>query len=71
SLRALSAMAYAVLVAASTRLLGADFADAHAVGSLSLPTRDGEQQMETRRVTIDERPALRAYRAQHARADRV
>ena len=37
SLRELSAMAYAVLVAAQTRFLGADFADAHACGSIILP----------------------------------
>lgn len=62
SLRDLSAMAYAVLVAASTRLLGSDFADAHAVGSLSLPPIGGESQMESRRVPIEERPPLAAYR---------
>lgn len=62
SLRELSAMAYAVLVAASTRLLGADFADAHAVGSLALPPRPGEAHMESRHVPIEERPPLREYR---------
>ena len=61
-LRELSAMAYAVLVAASTRLLGEEFADAHACGSLSLPPLPGERQMETRRVPIEERPPLRRYR---------
>ncbi len=70
-LRDLSAMSYAVLVAASTRLLGADFADANAVGSLSLPPLHGEQQMESRRVPIEERPALRAYREQRAAAERA
>ena len=39
SLRDLSAMAYAVLVAAQTRFLGAEFADRHACGSISLPPR--------------------------------
>ncbi len=65
-LRDLSAMAYAVLVAASTRLLGSDFADAHAVGSLSLPPLDGDTQMESRRVPIEERPPLAAYRERRA-----
>ena len=41
-LRELSAMAYAVLVAAQRRFLGADFADAHACGSISLPAIDGD-----------------------------
>jgi glucosyl-3-phosphoglycerate synthase len=58
SLRDLSAMAYAVLVAAQTRFLGADFADAHACGSISLPNIDGSGQMESRRVTVEERPPL-------------
>jgi glucosyl-3-phosphoglycerate synthase len=67
-LRDLSAMAYAVLVAASTRLLGSDFADANAAGSLSLPPLQGQEQIESRRVPIEERPALRAYRAERDRA---
>jgi glucosyl-3-phosphoglycerate synthase len=58
SLRELSAMAYAVLVAAQTRFLGSDFADAHAGGSISLPALDGAGAMETRRVTVEERPPL-------------
>jgi glucosyl-3-phosphoglycerate synthase len=58
SLRELSAMAYAVLVAAETRFLGSDFADAHACGSISLPALDGAGAMETRRVTVEERPPL-------------
>jgi glucosyl-3-phosphoglycerate synthase len=62
SLRELSAMAYAVLVAAESRLLGADFADAHARESISLPSVDGEQAMESRRVTVEERPALSSMR---------
>ncbi len=63
SLRDLSAMAYAVLVAASSRLLGEDFADAHAVGSLSLPPLPGASAMESRRVPIEERPPLAVYRS--------
>lgn len=58
SLRELSAMAYAVLVAAQSRFLGADFADANACGSISLPAADGIGAMESRRVTVEERPAL-------------
>jgi glucosyl-3-phosphoglycerate synthase len=61
SLRELSAMSYAVLVAAQSRFLGADFADAHAGGSIALPT--GETgAMESRRVTVEERPALAQLR---------
>jgi hypothetical protein len=60
SLRDLSAMAYAVLVAAQTRFLGADFADQFACGSIALPPAedDGAGAMESRRVTVDERPPL-------------
>jgi glucosyl-3-phosphoglycerate synthase len=63
SLRDLSAMAYAVLVAAQTRFLGPDFADASACGSISLPPAGeveggGAGPMESRRVTVDERPPL-------------
>lgn len=68
-LRDLSAMAYAVLVAASTRLLGSAFADANAAGSLSLPPLQGQEQIESRRVPIEERPALRDYRAERDRAE--
>jgi glucosyl-3-phosphoglycerate synthase len=57
-LRELSAMAYAVLVAAQTRFLGADFADAHACGSISLPAIEARDAMETRAVTVEERPPL-------------
>lgn len=63
SLRDLSAMAYAVLVAAQSRFLGADFTDAHACGSILLPGLDGEHMMESRRVTVEERPALSELRA--------
>jgi hypothetical protein len=62
SLRELSAMAYAVLVAAQSRFLGVDFADATACGSISLPAGDGGGAMESRRVTVDERPALARLR---------
>ncbi|HLH14492.1 MAG TPA: hypothetical protein VKV16_06855, partial [Solirubrobacteraceae bacterium] len=55
-LRELSAMAYAVLVAAQTRFLGAGFADAHVCGSLSLPDASGREGMRTRAVTVEERP---------------
>jgi glucosyl-3-phosphoglycerate synthase len=58
SLRELSAMAYAVLIAAQTRFLGSDFADAHACGSIALPALDGEDVMEIRRVAVEERPPL-------------
>ena len=61
SLRELSAMAYAVLVAAQSRFLGADFADAHAGGSIALPAGEAGA-MESRRVTVEERPALARLR---------
>jgi glycosyltransferase involved in cell wall biosynthesis len=60
SLRELSAMAYAVLVAAQTRFLGSEFADTHACGSISLPALGGAGTMESRAVTVEERPALAA-----------
>jgi glucosyl-3-phosphoglycerate synthase len=63
SLRELSAMAYAVLVAAQTRFLGPEFADAHAGGSISLPLADAGHAMESRRVTVEERPALAEIQA--------
>ncbi len=58
-LRELSAMAYAVLVAASTRLHGARFTDANATGSIALPSQDLNAPMEMRSVPIEERPPLR------------
>jgi glucosyl-3-phosphoglycerate synthase len=58
SLRELSAMAYAVLVAASNRFLGSQFAEAHASGSIALPPQGLGEPMEMRRVPIEERPAL-------------
>jgi glucosyl-3-phosphoglycerate synthase len=57
-LRDLSAMAYAVLVAAQTRFLGRDFADANAAGSIALPPLPGERTMESRGVVLEERPPL-------------
>ncbi len=58
-LRDLSAMAYAVLVAAQTRFLGQGFADTHACGSIILPpSRSAPEQMENRPVTVEERPPL-------------
>jgi glucosyl-3-phosphoglycerate synthase len=61
-LRDLSAMAYAVLVAAQTRFLGRDFADANAGGSIFLPPLPGERAVESRRVVLDERPSLASAR---------
>jgi glucosyl-3-phosphoglycerate synthase len=58
SLRELSAMAYAVLLAASTRFLGPEFTDAHASGSIALPPQSLDAPMEMRRVPIKERPPL-------------
>lgn len=55
-LRELSAMAYAVLAAASRRFLGSEFADAHVSGTLALPPRDLNAPMEMRRVPTGERP---------------
>jgi glucosyl-3-phosphoglycerate synthase len=57
-LRELSAMAYAVLIAAQTRFLGSDFADKHACGSILLPAAGVDAAMESRAVTVDERPPL-------------
>ena len=63
SLRDLSAMAYAVLVAAQTRFLGAAFVDAHACGSIVLPPVHGVSDiMESRPVTLEERPPLSQHR---------
>ncbi|HEY2536348.1 MAG TPA: glucosyl-3-phosphoglycerate synthase [Solirubrobacteraceae bacterium] len=62
-LRDLSAMAYAVLLAAQTRFLGPEFADSHACGSIVLPpTSSASESMETRRVTFEERPPLTEHR---------
>ncbi len=62
-LRDLSAMAYAVLIAAQTRFLGATFADAHACSSIILPpARSAPELMENRPVTVEERPPLSQHR---------
>jgi glucosyl-3-phosphoglycerate synthase len=62
-LRDLSAMAYAVLLAAQTRFLGTHFADTHACSSIILPpTTDTPGLMETRPVTLEERPPLSEHR---------
>ncbi|HST56470.1 MAG TPA: glucosyl-3-phosphoglycerate synthase [Solirubrobacteraceae bacterium] len=58
-LRDLSAMAYAVLVAASRRLLGAELIDAQAGGSIALPPAAAGAPIELRRVPIEERPPRR------------
>ncbi len=58
SLRDLSAMAYAVLVAAQTRFLGAHFADTHACSSIVLPPGAGMDTIEHRPVAIEERPPI-------------
>jgi glucosyl-3-phosphoglycerate synthase len=57
SLRELSAMAYEVLVAAQARLLDPALADS-AAATISLPALAQGQAMETRRVSIDERPPI-------------
>jgi glucosyl-3-phosphoglycerate synthase len=63
SLRDLSAMAYAVLVAAQTRFLGAAFADTHACSSIILPpARGAPELLENRPVTVEERPPLAEHR---------
>ena len=54
SLRELAGMAYAVLAAASARLIGQDL-DAYAPGPLALPSPEG---LEMRRVPLEERPPL-------------
>jgi glucosyl-3-phosphoglycerate synthase len=62
-LRDLSAMAYAVLVAAQTRFLGAAFADTHACGYIVLPPAPSSPElMESRSVTVEERSPLAEHR---------
>jgi glucosyl-3-phosphoglycerate synthase len=61
SLRELSAMAYAVLVAAQRRFLEPDFADRHASSSIVLAALESGAGGESRRVTIEERPPLSRY----------
>lgn len=55
-LRDLSAMAHAVLVAASTRVHGREALEVYGPGPLALP---GAGSIEVRRVPLEERPALR------------
>jgi glycosyltransferase involved in cell wall biosynthesis len=62
-LRELSAMAYAVLVAANTRFLGPDFAEAHACSSIVLSPDAPGGAMEHRSVTVEERPPLATFAA--------
>ena len=54
-LRELSAMSYAVLVAASRRLLGDDAVEALAPGPYVMP---GAAEIDVRQVAVEERPAL-------------
>jgi glycosyltransferase involved in cell wall biosynthesis len=56
SLRDLSAMAHAVIVAASTRVHGREAIEHFVPGPLALP---GSGTIEVRQVPLDERPALR------------
>ena len=58
SLRELSAMAYAVLVAASKRLPGADPAAGAGPGLIALPPAPASGEMELREVPIGERAPL-------------
>lgn len=58
SLRELSAMSYAVMVAAMTRLQSLQHADVAPSAHLVLPPAPDSETQETRAVTILERPAL-------------
>ena len=58
SLRDLSAMSYAVMVAAAARLHDAGLASAPTPGPLALPPAPGETAIELRRVNVLERPPL-------------
>jgi glycosyltransferase involved in cell wall biosynthesis len=57
-LRDLSAMSYAVMVAAGSRLHDAGLPPPPAPGPLALPPRPGETAIELRQVTVIERPPL-------------
>jgi len=57
-LRDLSAMSYAVMVAAAARLRDARLTGAPPAGRLALPPAEGETAGETRHVAVIERPAL-------------
>ena len=73
ALRELSAMAYAILVAAQARLVDGGASAADASEQLTLPALDGSGAGETRSVTILERPPHGAGRpttpSRHARPD--
>ena len=62
-LRELSAMAYAVLVAASSRVLDPAVLDAAAPGPLALPY---DERLEVRSVAVEERPPLASLRPARA-----
>jgi len=57
-LRDLSAMSYAVMVAAAARLRDARLTGAPPAGRLALPPAEGETTGETRHVAVIERPPL-------------
>ena len=65
ALRELSAMSYAVLVAASRRLLGADAVDALAPGPYVLP---GPAEVDVRQVAVEERPPFSRTRRSPGRS---
>lgn len=71
SLQALSAMAYAVLVAAQRRFLGEEFAEAQAAGAILLPAPGIGDGMQGRAVAIDERPPLMCLSDDGRRAKRI
>lgn len=62
SLRDLSAMAYAVMVAALKRLGSNELASSVLAGPLALPPQAEHLDMEVRQVVVDERPPLRDAR---------
>ncbi len=72
SLRSLSSMAHAVLVAASARVHGREAIEGYAPGPLAL--RDERGDIEVRQVPLEERPPLRtlarARQAKQAAAER-
>jgi glucosyl-3-phosphoglycerate synthase len=65
SLRELSAMSYAVLVAASRRLLGAEAVGTLAPGPYVLP---GAAEVDVRQIAVEERPALSRIRRSPGRS---
>jgi glucosyl-3-phosphoglycerate synthase len=64
-LRELSAMSYAVLVAASRRLLGAEAVDAVAPGPYVLP---GPAEVDVRQIAVEERPPFSRTRRSRGRS---